>query len=71
MELGYIRIAQNMLNTRELHPELRRMLHIANERVQKGGGDGPVYGKELRSTQVIASIIGTWESLPKKVRFRR
>jgi hypothetical protein len=67
----YIETARLMLNVSEVPASLRKMLHLANERIAKTEGDGPVYGRELRSTQVIASIICVWESMPKSVRNRK
>ena len=66
----YIQTAERMLGVKTLSPTLYRMLELANSRVAKAGGDGPVYGRELRSTQVIAGIITAWETLPPKVRNR-
>ena len=64
----FILIAEKMLGTERLKPNLARMLHAANNRICNSGGDGPVYGRELRSTQVIASIVCTWENLPPRIR---
>lgn len=64
----FILTAERMLGVQRLKPNLARMLHLANNRIQKSGGDGPVYGHELRSTQVIAGIICVWENLPPRIR---
>lgn len=66
----FISIAKTMLGVEVLKPSLFRMLEMADKRIKQAGGDGPVYGRELRSTQVIAGIICTWEQLPPKVRNR-
>ena len=59
--MTYIEMAEAMTRLKPLPVDLKYRLDRVNTLVQMTTGDGGKYGSELRSSQVVASIVETWE----------